>query len=291
MNAQMAYLLGMILGNGEIQRDLHTTTISIEIPHKNLQDDSGIDVLVYVKASLSDIRSVIEPLIGREITVTQNKRATRLTFTKENSDYLIREIMRFVNNGSHHTTMVMNRELFDISLNEKKELLRGVADVTGYIRRSNVAFGQAGMHRVYIEVPGNWQLLIDLANMFKAVDVPVQTLDFGHPNFRDSNLKKYNEGHPDYWKKEHQLKIFANEFLTVGFNIINKQKVLEELAAELLRFATPEQTHKYYWEKPFRKSKSKPRHPGENDPSLPPQIRGKHYDSWTDLAFDLGYHA
>ena len=39
MNSQMAYLVGMILGNGEVQRDSSSTTITIEIPHKNLRDD------------------------------------------------------------------------------------------------------------------------------------------------------------------------------------------------------------------------------------------------------------
>ena len=33
MNAQMAYLIGMILGNGEVQRKEDTTTITIELPH------------------------------------------------------------------------------------------------------------------------------------------------------------------------------------------------------------------------------------------------------------------
>ena len=36
MNVEMAYLLGMILGNGEIQRDNSETRITIDIPHKNL---------------------------------------------------------------------------------------------------------------------------------------------------------------------------------------------------------------------------------------------------------------
>ncbi len=31
MNNQMAYLIGMILGNGEIQRNKRDTTITIEI--------------------------------------------------------------------------------------------------------------------------------------------------------------------------------------------------------------------------------------------------------------------
>lgn len=54
--------------------------------------------------------------------------------------------------------------------------------------------------------------MIDVANLLKSLDIPVQTIDFGHPNFRDPKLKKYNEGKPNYWKKELQIKIWANEF-------------------------------------------------------------------------------
>ena len=32
----MAYLLGMILGNGEIQQGANETVVTIDIPHKNL---------------------------------------------------------------------------------------------------------------------------------------------------------------------------------------------------------------------------------------------------------------
>ena len=64
MNNQMAYLVGMILGNGEVQRKTDQTKITIEIPHKNLRDDEGLEVSIYVKSGLLDIRGVIEPLIG-----------------------------------------------------------------------------------------------------------------------------------------------------------------------------------------------------------------------------------
>ena len=50
----------------------------------------------------------------------------------------------------------------------------------------------------------------------------------------------------------------------------------------------PEKTHKFYWEKAVRRAK-KPIHPGENDFSLPVEIRGKHFESWTDLAGFMGY--
>ena len=289
MNAQMAYLIGMILGNGEVQRKTNETTITIELPHKNLLDDEGREVSVYVKSSLVNIRTIIEPLIGFSMPISQSKRATQISFTKSNEDYTMREILRFIGNGVHHSTMTMNDELFNMTTDEKKELLRGMADVTGYIRRSNIAYGQDGCHRVYIEIPGNWQMVIDIANMLKTLDIPVQTIDFGHPNFRDSNLKKYNEGKPYYWKKEHQVKIWANEFLPIGFNIVHKQKALENYADELLDYLDENKTHQFYWEKKQRIRK-KPIHPMENDESLPEKIRGNHYESWTQLAEDLGYH-
>ncbi len=288
MNNEMAYLLGMILGNGEIQRGMNSTTVTIDIPYKNLYTDDMKDVAVYVKASAVDIRTMIEPMIGHNLIVTQTEHSTKLSFTKTNEEYVMREILRFVGAGRHHSTMKMNPELFSITTDQKKSLLRGIADVTGYIRKSNIAFGQDGAHRVYIEIPGNWYMVIDIANMLKDVDVPVQTIDFGHPNFRDGRLAKYNEGKPNYWKKEHQVKIFANEFLPVGFNIKHKQDALERYSEELLEFVDPEKTHKFYWEKGVRR-KPKPIHPGENDQSLPEEIRGQHFDSWTDLARILGY--
>ena len=284
----MAYLLGMILGNGEIQRDNNETRITIDIPHKNLYTDDLKDVRVYVKASTVDIRSIVEPLVGHNLTVTQTNRSTILSFVKSNDEYITREIVRFIGGGKHHSTMRMNQDLFSITIDEKKSLLRGIADVTGYIRKSNIAYGQDGAHRVYIEIPGNWYMVIDIANMLKDVDVPVQTIDFGHPNFRDGELKKYNQGKPYFWKKEHQVKIFANEFLPIGFNIKHKQDALEKYSEELLEFIDPVKTHKFYWEKPIKR-KYRPTHPHESDEYLPIEIRGKHFDSWTELARLLGY--
>ncbi len=288
MNTEMAYLVGMILGNGEMQRGAQETTITIDIPYKNLYTDDLKDVSIYVKASTVDIRSIVEPLIGHDLVVTQTKHSTKMSFTKNNNEYIVREIVRLISSGTHHSTMRMNPDLFSITTDEKKALLRGIADVTGYIRKSNIAFGQDGAHRVYIEIPGNWYMVIDIANMLKFIDVPVQTIDFGHPNFRDGKMVKYNQGYPNFWKKEHQIKIFANEFLTIGFNIRHKQDALERYSEELLEFIDPQKTHKFYWEKPIRRT-IKPTHPGELDICLPREIRGRHFDSWTDLAGALGY--
>ncbi len=286
MNNEMAYLLGMILGNGEIQYKSKETIVSIDIPHKNLRTEDDKDVKIYVKASLVDIRQIIEPLLGTDLQITQSKRSTILSFVKPNEEYVTRQILHYIGNGSKHNYMEMHDDLFLITLEQKKSLLRGIADVTGYIRNSNAAFGQDDSHRVYIEVPHNWKMVIDIANLLKDIDVPIHNIDFGHPNFRDPNLKMYNKGNHNFWKKEHQLKIFANEFITIGFNISHKQEALEKYSLNM----NSSKTHKHYWEKTIRKEKIKPIHPGEMDDYLPSVIRGKHYNNWKDLARDLGYH-
>ena len=56
MNIELAYLLGMIYGNGEIRRNANFTTISIDIPHKKLETEDFHDIKLYVKASITDIK-------------------------------------------------------------------------------------------------------------------------------------------------------------------------------------------------------------------------------------------
>ena len=47
----MAYLIGMILGNGEIQRNSQDTIVTIDIPHKKLVTDDCNDIPTYVKGN------------------------------------------------------------------------------------------------------------------------------------------------------------------------------------------------------------------------------------------------
>lgn len=293
MNNEMAYLLGMITGNGEIQRGISETTIVIEIPHKKLETEFQRDVGIYVKASITDIRQVLEPLLGTSLSFSQSANLSYISFSKPNEDYLIREIMRYIGRATSHDNIRISSEVFSFTEDERKQFIKGFADVTGYIRRSNYFFDKK-MHRVYFEIPQNWGLVTDFCNLLKSVDIPVQNIDWGHPNMRDGNLKKYNQGKPDFWKKEHQVKVWANEYKSVGFAVIHKNEALESFAEEQISYIekhdrkVSEITHRYYWEL-AGKRKEKPLHPSESDDFIPEEIRGKHYDSWKEIAHDLGY--
>lgn len=290
----MAYLLGMITGNGEIQHGKTSVTISIDIPHKKLETEFQKDVGIYVKASITDIRQILEPLLGTALRFIQNPNISILSFTKPKEDYLIREILRYIGYATSTDNIRISSEVFAFTTDERKQFVKGFADVTGYIRRSNYAFSEPN-YRVYFEIPNNWELVIDFANLLKSIDVPIQNIDWAHPNMRDGNLTKYNQGKQNFWKKEHQIKVWAVEYQPIGFAVIHKQEALNYFAKKQQSYIETIQkkclsdvTHKYYWELVPRKRK-KLFHPSENDPSIPKIIRGKHYNSWTDIAKDMGY--
>ncbi len=294
INNEMAYLLGMITGNGQVQRGITSTSISIEVPHKKLETEFQKDVGIYVKASITDIREILEPLIGTALKFIQNSNISVLSFTKPNEDYLMREIMRYIENASSSDTVRISPKVYDFTMDERKQFVKGFADVTGYIRRSNYAFTEPN-YRVYFEIPHNWELVIDFSNLLKSIDIPVQNIDWAHPNMRDGNLKKYSQGKKDFWKKEHQVKVWAVEYQPIGFAVLHKQEALDFFAEKQRMHIEIERnkkvtdvTHRYYWEL-VSKKKEKPIHPGENDNFIPKEIRGKHYDSWNDIARDLGY--
>jgi hypothetical protein len=142
-------------------------------------------------------------------------------------------------------------------------------------------------------VPHNWELVVDICNLLKSIDIPVQHIDWAHPNTRDGNLTKYNQENETFWKKEHQIKIWVNEFLPIGFGILHKQQALETYTKEFIanysgKKSLPQVTHQYYWNMQGR-DKVKPIHPCEHDTFIPKIIRGKHFNSWKEIAKELGY--
>lgn len=128
----------------------------------------------------------------------------------------MREIMRYVGNASSAETIRISPEVFQFTTDERKQFVKGFADVTGYIRKSNYAYHEP-QYRVYFEIPHNWELVADFSNLLKSIDIPVQNIDWAHPNMRDGDLKKYNQGKPDFWKKRTSSKSMGSRISTYRF--------------------------------------------------------------------------
>ena len=300
LNPDIAYLLGMIVGKGQIIRGNRNTEIIIDIPHKNLVIE-GENTQQSVKSSLLDIVGRLKSLVGADMVWdTSKQNVAHISFSKPNGDYLIRTINTYLKNNMSWRDFRIPKEIFLGTTDVKIEFLRGFADVTAHIRKSNVAWKDFE-HRVYVEIMTNWDVCIDVANLLKELNVPVQTIRFAHPNIVDPTLKFYNKGMRNY--KEHQIKIWAEEFEKVGFNIDHKNKLLKKFAdtnrknwkeyskdsKKYKDKPISESHHRFYWEtKDIKRTKQK--HPDENHPSIHPKIRGKHFDSWKDIAKELGYN-
>lgn len=312
-NAELAYLLGMIAGKGILRRHSTDTDVIVEIPHKSFEIE-GMEAPLYVKASLDDIRKAIEPLIDTPLRSTQETTKTTLQFKKNNQDFLIREINRYFSGFRDFDDFRIPSEIFTSPTDIKKQFLMGFSDVTAHVRSSNYAYGLLFNQRVYIEIPNNWYIVVDICNLLKSIDIPVQNIDWAHPNMRDPKLEKYNTGKTTFWNKEHQIKIYAEEFEKIGFQITHKQRALKQLSntnkeewnklvyqkvsstrsndmrnvwqKRLNNIAS--QHHRFYWDTK-EINKPKPHHPMENSEVLPEEIRGNHYDSWRAICHDMGY--
>lgn len=159
------------------------------------------------------------------------------------------------------------------------EFLRGFADAAGNIRRSNR--DRNGFHRVYLDVLNqNWTLPVQLCSLLQQrLNVPVHEILWGHPNLRDPQATKSHQSP----FREHQLRIYAHDFLKVGFYIHHKQAILKRLAKEntqRIEQGRTDPSSPCQGSRPFR---SKNLHPLEKDNRLPERIRGQHFDAYWQI--------
>jgi hypothetical protein len=106
------------------------------------------------------------------------------------------------------------------------------------------------------------------------LDVPVQAITWGHPNLG----REF---------REHQINIFAREFLKIGFSFEHKQKLLEEFASQ---DANDYPNARYEPCPGMRKERGKkPVDPDEaNADRLDPRLLSHHFDAYWQICKALG---
>jgi len=107
--------------------------------------------------------------------------------------------------------------------------------------------------------------------------IPIQYIGYGHPNIRG--------GKGTSWAKEHQMKIYAEDFSSIGFYISHKNEALEELAEFNNQHFKSQQT---LCSGIDTRPKIKSPRPDETHEKLPKEINGKHFDSFRQICKCLG---
>lgn len=290
LDPDMAYLLGLIVGRGTIRETSGMRQLVIEYPFRSL-DAKGIrksfDTKDKTLLSLDDTINRLGELT--EVTpkkiVSQNAVSIVLESTK--NSLLWRNINKLLKGKASFREMEVPEIIYSAEEEIKKEFLRGVADVTGSIGTGGR--DQAGRHRVYISILSeNWKLPIQICKVLqdKPLDIPVNTIDWGHPNIRNGNVEEYKRGREHAWAREHQLKVYAEYFEPVGFRIIHKNEILKELA-QYNREHFPRRKAKLCVP-PKKRQRQRCSHPEENSDKLPTVLRGKHCDSYWQVCLELG---
>lgn len=288
LDPDVAYYIGLVTARGKISDSGGIKRISIEFPFKNLKVQ-GIKKSIVQKSeiqlSLDKTISRVNELTECSIRKEETEHSITLVIETLRNSIFIRDTKMLMKDKTSYHEFEVPDQIFEANTGIQKEFMRGFADVAGSARGANV--NRWGKQRIYLDVlnsPSNWKLPVQLCHLLQDyLAVPVDVVQWGHPNTRDPSLKEYKAGRKDAWAREHQLKAFADDFEKIGFYMSHKQTVLEELAEynkkkfDKAKFCTPP-----------KRRKNKMKHPSENSEKLPQELRGKHYNSSWEICADLG---
>jgi len=273
LTSDISYLLGLITGHGEIQYNNDVKKIVIEFEYKSLESKAitkVFDQRLHIQTSLDPVVYRLQRMGINVQKVPGNKISLVLSWQYEDIAWLF---IKYLINGTRFTyyDFLIPDPIFETNEANKKEFLRGIADVTGFVRKSNV--DQTGKHRVYIEISNrNWFLPPKICQLAQNLNVPIQYIGYGHPNIRG--------GKSTSWAKEHQIKIYAEDFEKIGFYISHKNEALAELA-EFNRTNQPREQS--LCNGTISREKIKEPHPHENHEKLPKEISGQHFNSFKEI--------
>jgi hypothetical protein len=207
--------------------------------------------------------------------VSESKLTLVLKWQTEDIAWLF---IKFLINGTRFSfhDFQIPEPIFDATDANKREFLRGISDVTAYVRNSNR--DQAGRQRVYVEISNrNWFLPPQLCKLFQTLEVPIQYIGYGHPNIRG--------GKGTSWAKEHQIKIYAEDFERVGFYISHKNEALAELSEFNNTHFSRQQA---LCNGTTTRLTTKDSHAHETHEKLPPEINGRHFNNFREICKCLG---
>ena len=185
----------------------------------------------------TSIHEVIIPFLNQGIhfnsSIVSNSNCTFITLTLDSELYLY--IKNIFNPATNFTSMRIPNEMWLVEPDEKIEVINGLLDTIGFpnaggwIPRDG-RLGHGRMRAYFQIVNRNYYLPVSIDNYIRDnFNLPIQTIDSGHPNIRDANLKDFMQGKKSAYGREHQVKFFPEYYQRFKFRISSKQGMFREL--------------------------------------------------------------
>lgn len=295
MDNDVAYLLGMIFVRGTFQIDGDVRRLLIHFPY-HLMEVRGLpgstlkfEQETQIRLSLEDVRRRINELLEVNVDIerARNEVTLKATFTKNTMSW--RNLRLLCNNKSNNSEFTVPDVMFNMPEDIQKEFIRGITDAAASPSYSDR--DQIGMQRIVIQFQNpNWILPIQVCKLLQEnLKVNVQHILWGHPNIRTPGKDegKISGKSGETWAKEHRLRIYSDDFESIGFNFKYKQKILEEMVNYNLKDKNRNSKPCNPKTKKLRGDR-KPKHHDERSKRLPACLRGNHFDAYFQVCQALG---
>ncbi|MBU4536441.1 hypothetical protein KJ603_00170, partial [Patescibacteria group bacterium] len=247
------------------------------------------------KSTIESLKNEIIPFLQSEIKaefeITGNKSMTILVIDFKKNKILFDEIASYFNSDTSFDRFHIPKEIFKAEKKSKIEFINGLLDTSGFANAGgwiprNGKNGCTRM-RLYFQIVRNWHLPVEIDNFLRSeFNLPVQTIDWGHPNIRDGGLHDFYNTNPTSWGREHQIKLFPEYYQEFKFRINSKQSMFNELIDHNVKVEF-DNVESWFPPSQITVGKLKAYHPGENDLRIPEPAR-KHFDTFWQINLAMG---
>jgi len=244
----------------------------------------------------SSIKDAIVPFLSKGINFEYNlvSNSTCTFLTLKLNPNLYSYIKNIFHPAISFTSTSIPYEMWDINDKEKIEVINGLLDSIGFANAGGWIPRDGknghGRMRIYFQIINrNYKLPVSIDNYIRDnFNLPIQTIDWGHPNIRDGNLADYLQGKSSAYGREHQVKFYPEYYQQFTFRISSKQDLFNELLQHNLSVDFDD---KEDWfpngVKEIPETKIKANHPMEENPLLDKNVR-THVDALWQVNLKMG---
>jgi len=244
-----------------------------------------------ITGSRRSIDCAIRPIFESpdcSVQVSTSSRSTHLILDFGDASDVYKLFTSLCQGDASHLSAHLSRSIDSWPQMAKIEFVNGLLDTAGFMNSGgwlprSTPLG-TGRMRGYLQIVKNWSLTVQVDNFLRReFDLPVHTIDWGHPNIRSSNAVEESSASV---AREHQLKFFPEYYGIFTMRMSHKQSMFDELLNhnQSLGF---DRRDDWFPPSPLRDGRLKPIHPDEDDPRLPPKLR-RHFDAFWQINLALG---
>jgi hypothetical protein len=247
------------------------------------------------QGTLESLNQVIIPLLKSNINakyeISGNKAMTLLIIDFTDNKNSFSKIATAFSPYQSFDSFHIPESIHNGTKEQQTEFINGLLDTSGFANAGSWLnrdgeYGHGRM-RGYFQIVRNWHMPVEIDNFLrKNFGLPVQTIDWGHPNIRDGNLVEFCEGKSASWSREHQIKFFPEYYGAFKFRVSTKQNLFQELLQHNLKTGFSD---KQDWFPPSKITinQVKSLHPGEDDIRIPLAAR-KHVNAFWQINLMMG---